>query len=249
MPGALDGERTRGHDALAAEEARLRAVYGRRGSPARETYLDAGQLFMLQGQERAVLRALREQGVARLAPLRVLEIGCGSGRWLRQFVQWGADPRNVAGVDVLQDRVERARACCPPAMTIEVANAAALPFADGSFDVVLQSVVLSSVPDAAMRRRVAAEMRRVARPGGLILSYDLRVPNPANPDVQPLTRGQLRALFPDCPARWRRVTLAPPLSRLVGPRSWLLATLLEAVPFLRTHWLAVLRVPVAGRPP
>lgn len=239
MPGDL----VRDAGGLAAEEARVAAVYARRAVPAGETYLDAGQLLILQEQVRATLAALRAAGFARLDGVRLLEVGCGTGRWLREYVQWGADPARVAGVDVLADRVARARALCAPGVSVEVANGAALPHADASFDVVAQNVVLSSVPDPAMRARIAAEMRRVVRPGGCILSYDLRVRNPANPDVAPVTRAQLRALFPGCGIRWRSLTLAPPIARRVAARSRALAALLAALPPLRTHWLAVVRVP------
>lgn len=231
---------------LAAEEARVRAAYARRGAPARESYFERAHLFMVQGQVRAVLRGLRAHGVTVLEPLDMLEVGCGTGRWLRELVQWGADPTRLTGVDVLADRIAQARLRCPAGVTLAPGNAAALALPARRFDVVLQSMVLSSVLDSAVRQRVAAEMLRVARPGGLIVSYDLRVRNPSNPDVAPLTRAQLRALFPGCAIRWWRVTLAPPLARLVAPRSWLLATLLDAVPALRTHWLAFVRVPAAA---
>jgi hypothetical protein len=53
----------------------------------------------------------------------------------------------------------------------------------------------------------------------------------------------LRRLFPGFAMRIRRVTLAPPLARLVAPRSRLAADLLERLPPLRTHILALIRKP------
>ena len=41
-----------------------------------------------------------------------------------------------------------------------------------SFDLLLQSPVFTSILDQAMKERVAAEMMRVSKPGGLILWYD-----------------------------------------------------------------------------
>lgn len=229
--------------ALLQDEARVRTVYARRGSPARESCFEPGHLFMLQGQSRAVLHALRRAGIAQLAATRVLEVGCGSGRWLREFVQWGAEPANVAGVDVLPDRIARARALAPAGMTMLVSNGGALDFPDASFDIVLQSTVFSSILDPDVQAQVAAEMRRVTRPGGIVVSYDLRVNNPRNRDVRAVTPSRLRSLFPGCELWMRRVTLAPPLARFVAPRSWMTATLLEALSPLRTHLIAVARVP------
>jgi len=47
-------------------------------------------------------------------------------------------------------------------------------------------------------------------------------------------------LFPALHGPMQSVTLAPPLARVVAPRSWVAATLLEACPWLRTHLMAVL---------
>ena len=56
-----------------------------------------------------------------------------------------------------------------------------------------------------------------------------------------MSRKELQGLFPELSGIVRRVTLAAPLVRLVAPRSWWLAELLEAVPWLRTHLVAVLK--------
>ena len=52
---------------------------------------------------------------------------------------------------------------------------------------------------------------------------------------------EVRRLFPDWQIDARRVALLPPIARAVAPRSWRLASLLGQLPFLRTHWLALLR--------
>ena len=56
-----------------------------------------------------------------------------------------------------------------------------------------------------------------------------------------MPKKELLGLFPELTGTVRRVTLAAPLVRLVAPRSWWLAELLESMPFLRTHLVAVLR--------
>ena len=123
---------------------------------------------MMQQRERRVLALLRRNDCENLEKKRILEVGCGAGEWLRDFVKWGARPENITGIDLLADRVSKARRLCPPSVRIECASAAELPFSDGTFDLVLQSTVFTSILDPDLKRRVAAEMIRVVKSDGFI---------------------------------------------------------------------------------
>jgi SAM-dependent methyltransferase len=97
---------------------------------------------------------------------RVLEIGAGTGANLTAYppdldalVLTEPDPGMVRR---LERNVARHR---PDAQVLSV-GAAALPFPDGAFDVVVSTLVLCTVPDPAA---AVAEARRVLRPGGRLL--------------------------------------------------------------------------------
>ncbi len=225
-----------------SELERIRAVYARRraeGRDARYTVFDRANLFRLLSLERELVATLRAEGLTEVAALHALDVGCGGGWWLRTLLRWGARPAHLAGIDLLPEAVAACRAIHPD-LDVRLGNAAELPFAEGAFDLVSQFTVFSSILDDGLRRRAAAEMLRVLRPGGVVLWYDFTV-NPANPDTRGIDRRELARLFPGCRLRVRRVTLAPPLARLVAPRAWLLAELLERLPPLRTHLLATAR--------
>jgi len=67
--------------------------------------------------------------------------------------------------------------------------------------------------------------------------------------VRGIGRQELAALFPGFRGPVRTIALAPPLARRIVPRAELLARFLEAVPFLRTHLIAVLvKGKVKGEP-
>jgi ubiquinone/menaquinone biosynthesis C-methylase UbiE len=227
--------------ALDAEKARIRGAYARRQGDARYSWFSHGQLFLAHERERHMLATLQRNGVSSLEGTRILEIGCGTGYWLREFIKWGARPENIRGVDLLPDRIREARKLCPAAVRCESGDAAELALPDEAFDIVLQSTVFTSILDPAMRRRVAAEMLRVVKRHGLILWYDFHVDNPWNLDVRGVTKGQIRQLFPDCRIDLRRITLAPPLLRVLAPRSWLACYVLGRLPWLCTHYVGAIR--------
>jgi ubiquinone/menaquinone biosynthesis C-methylase UbiE len=120
-------------------------------------------------------------------------------------------------------------------------NAAQLDFADGSFDIVLQATVFTSILDSALKMQVAREMVRVLKPDGVLLWYDFRVNNPRNPDVRGIEREEIERLFSNCRVRLERITLAPPLLRAVAPYSWLGSYLLSAIPWACTHYLGTIQ--------
>ena len=72
-----------------------------------------------------------------------------------------------------------------------------------------------------MKQRIASEMIRVVKKEGAILWYDYHVNNPWNPDVRGVKKQEIHRLFPGCRIRLQRMTLAPPLVRLLAPYSWL----------------------------
>jgi SAM-dependent methyltransferase len=166
-------------------------------------------------------------------------VGYGSLGWLADLLSWGLCQADLHGVELDAVRAAVAREALPGA-DLRVGDAAELPWPHGSFRLVIASTLFTSILDAEVRRNVADEIVRVLAPDGVLLWYDFAVDNPRNPNVRRVTRRELAALFPTLRGPIRSVTLVPFLARAVAPRSWTVATLLEAVPFLRTHLLAVL---------
>jgi ubiquinone/menaquinone biosynthesis C-methylase UbiE len=226
------------------EATRVRAAYARRaelGLDSRYDYWQPANLFIYQARERAMLALLREAGLLPLTGRRVLDVGCGDGAVLRDMLRYGALAVDLTGVDLLTERVERARELTPGAR-IEAVDARELPVETATQDVVLAFTLLSSVVDAEARRRVAAEMTRAVKPGGVALVYDFWL-NPTNRDVRPVKRSELRRLFAGREVSFRGTTLAPPLLRALIrlPGGWFACSVLEMLPFLRTHYVAAIR--------
>ncbi|MDI6739925.1 MAG: class I SAM-dependent methyltransferase [Candidatus Edwardsbacteria bacterium] len=224
------------------ESDRIRQRYDRRKNLPSDRYslFNPGTLFIVQQRERVLLRLLAKHGRTDLADQRILEVGCGTGFWLREFLRYGAFPENLCGIDLLADRVDIARGLSPN-IRIEQGDAERLDFTDGSFDIVLQSTVFTSILDDGMRQAVADEMLRVLAPDGIIVWYDFRFDNPRNPDVRGVGQSEIRRLFKGCDFDRRLTTLMPPLARKLARRGWWLCQLLSALPFLRTHYLGVIK--------
>jgi SAM-dependent methyltransferase len=224
------------------EEGRIRAAYGKRqGDDARYSWFSPGHLYIVQERERRVLTLLRRNGFAPLSTKTILEIGCGTGYWLRDLIKWGARPENITGLDLLPDRVVEARELCPGAVRIQCGSAAKLALPNEAFDLVFQSTVFTSILDRRMRRQVASEMLRVVKGDGLIIWYDFHVNNPWNSNVRGIDRREICQLFPGCRIELRRITLAPPLLRLLAPYSWLASYAFGKIPWLCTHYLGAIR--------
>jgi SAM-dependent methyltransferase len=102
---------------------------------------------------------------------RVLDLGCGAGRFVAALRDAGADP---VGVELAEGALERARRNVPGADLRALAGDGAIPLADASVDLVWCSEVLEHVPDTA---GLLSEARRVLRTGGRLLvttpSHDL----------------------------------------------------------------------------
>ena len=87
-------------------------------------------------------------------------------------------------------------------------------------------------------------MWRWLRPGGGVLWYDFTYDNPRNPDVRGIPVKRIQTFFPDGRIDVRRVTLAPPISRVVCKIHPSLYTLFNVTPLLRTHVLCWIQKPL-----
>ncbi len=102
------------------------------------------------------------------AGLDWLDVGCGTGA-LAEAVAARRAPKRLAGIDPSAGFLGFARRRLGGAGAgLLLADARGLPFAAAAFDRVVSGLVLNFVPDQA---RAAAEMARVARPGGEVALY------------------------------------------------------------------------------
>ena len=99
-----------------------------------------------------------------LPPGRALDAGCGTGRHARRLVEMG---HMVTGVDMTAEMLDVARAAVPGA-TFDEGDLTALPYDDGSFDVIVCGLAIAHVADLDS---AIAELARVLAPGGhLVMS-------------------------------------------------------------------------------
>ncbi len=106
-------------------------------------------------------RARVATAVRRRRPKRLLDVATGSGDILRLLERRVSGLEEAWGVDVSPAMLAVARA--KGLQRLLQADALALPFPDGSFDVVTVAFGLRNFSD---RSRAFAEMRRILRPGG-----------------------------------------------------------------------------------
>jgi demethylmenaquinone methyltransferase/2-methoxy-6-polyprenyl-1,4-benzoquinol methylase len=115
-------------------------------------------------------------GLAAPGPgLRALDLACGTGDIAFGLARRGAE---VIGLDVTHRMVQLARAKGTLAQFV-TADMMALPFPSGRFDIVTTGYGLRNVPELGP---ALAEIRRVLRPGGMLLSLDFN--RPSNPVVR-----------------------------------------------------------------
>jgi ubiquinone/menaquinone biosynthesis C-methylase UbiE len=120
-----------------------------------------------------VVRFARAAGASRAQPLRVLDVACGTGHFLRMLGAALPEVAKFYGIDLSPHYIARAREVLPRELDVSLIcdNAERLPFLDGSFDAVTSVFLLHEVP-ADVRERVLSEMARVVRPGGLVVVAD-----------------------------------------------------------------------------
>ena len=227
---------------IVAERERIQAEYRRREQEISSDYYahwQPAEIFLRAGRRRAAAMMLQRAGVFPKAGDQCLEIGYGTLGWLGDLINWGVCETDLHGIELDAARAARARKALPAA-DLRVGDATELPWEANTFHLVIASTVFTSILDSEVRRMAAAEIERVLAPGGALLWYDFAVNNPNNSHVRRVSRRELKHLFPQLCGEIRSVTLAPPAARLIAPQSWVLATLLEAIPVLRTHLIAVL---------
>jgi SAM-dependent methyltransferase len=229
------------------EIGRIRERYARRAERHPSAAPDDRFTRCMVAEREAIYRSLLVRHASGdLGSLDLLEIGCGGGSEIARLVAMGLDPARIVGNELIPERLAAARARLPAAVRLIGGDASTLELPAASFDVVFQSTVFTSMLDGGMQERVAARMWHLLRPGGAILWYDFTVDNPRNRDVRGVPVRRVRELFPAEPERVVRVTVAPPIGRVVARLGAWAYRCVGALPFLRTHAILWIPKPRAG---
>lgn len=142
---------------------------------------------------------------------RVLDLGCGRGAVLLMIAKllprgravgvdlWSTADQSGNGEQVTRHNGEREHVA--DRIELHTADMRELPLPDASFDVVVSSLAIHNIPDAAGRSRAIDEAARVLRPGGRVVIADIRA-------------------AADYAARLRALGLRDVRTRRLGARFW-----------------------------
>jgi SAM-dependent methyltransferase len=214
---------------------RIKALYEGRGE-AREPFWSKDNWGPLipevqfgEGQFRdLVIDAMRNHGLKTgdMSRMSVIELGCGWGRNLNLFLELGVPAPRIAGADLIEHFIAFGRTQ-NPSLNLSVGDATRTGFRRASFDIVLLHTVLSAILDREIQDALLREARRLVKPAGLVLVYDIADGYPAGRTnvsgepvtfIQPLARRSVCAMATEAGLRmadWRRCGLMPRPRKLI----------------------------------
>lgn len=218
---------------------RIKDIYSRRdfaGKQSMYSWFELNAEYQTVIKRRMIISALKYALSNDLSDKKILDVGCGRGVFLRMLLEWGAKPYNLVGSEFLEDRLHTAKIISPEEIHWHLGD---LSFNDSStFDVVSAQTVFSSILDDGERESLAQDMWAKLKPGGWLLVFDFRYNNPSNSHVRKVSLADLLKWWPSHKYYYETGMLAPPISRKIIRKNYLLPELLTTFfPFLRSHFI------------
>jgi len=96
---------------------------------------------------------------------KVLDLGCGNGRYSPLFREKGVD---YFGVDSSEELIKIAKDKYPQAK-FQVTNTLSLSFPNNFFDKIYSIAVLHHIPSEELRLEFLKELKRILKPGGILI--------------------------------------------------------------------------------
>ncbi|MGQ9706533.1 MAG: class I SAM-dependent methyltransferase [bacterium] len=204
-------------------------------------FFNLGDLYLMNERERILIKAMSNLGLNDKGPqISVLDVGCGTGNNLADFIKYGFLPQNLFGIDINKNQLKGTYRLHSN-LNIITADARYMPFASNTFDVCL-SFDLFAVIEPSKRKTIADEIIRVLKPGGVLLWFDLRLKS-NNPNVWAVPINDIRKLFKGFTIYLKSIGLVPPLARHLSRYSIILTYTLSLIPILRSHLCGALIKP------
>lgn len=221
------------------EAKKIKMRYEKRESIPEDRYsiLAPHTYLMLQELEKKIIKIFLRFNLIPLKEKKLLEIGCGNGMNLLEFIKLGFAPNNLFGNDLLPQRIESSRKILPHSVTLIEGDALKLDYENEKFDIIYQSMVFSSILNDEYQNHLAVKMWSWVKKGGGILWYDFSYNNPSNKDVKGVNYSRIKKLFPQGKIYRYRITLAPPVARKVVKIHPIFYKLFDFISLFRTHWL------------
>ena len=176
-----------------ATQAWYQAYYAARGADRNDLLGNPEVLFQSLAFEVANVRALRRLKLNR-KEAAVLDVGCGSGAGLLNFLKLGFSRSNLAGIDINSERIDEARRTLP-SVDFRCESADHMSFDSESFDIVFESTMFVQLTDERLAAAIAREMLRVTKQGGYIVIVDWRYAQPGSREYRAVSPGRIANLF------------------------------------------------------
>lgn len=228
------------------ETENIKERYSRRaGKDFKNRYMMTNRdiLLKVQERERILVNFLHRNNMLPLESKKILEVGCGTGTNLLDFIRLGANPENIVGNDLLEQRIRTASSRLPEDVKLICGDASTLELPENYFDIVLQSTVFTSILDDDFQNKLAKHMWELTKPGGVIIWYDFVLANPHNKDVKAVPLKRVREMFPGAEVKVKRATLFPFIAQKVTKRTFFAYSILNKIPLLKMHIFCWIKKP------
>jgi len=192
-------------------------------------------------RERTLMKTMSYLGFDDRGPeVSVLDVGCGTGNNLADFIKYGYLPEKLFGMDINKNQLKGTHQLHSN-LNIITGDAFYMPFPSDTFDICL-AFDLFAVIEPKKRKLIADEIRRVLKPGGVLLWFDLRLKSKSS-GVWAVPLDEIRKLFSGFTFQLKQIGLVPPLARKLSKRSMTLTHIVALIPMLRSHLCGALIKP------